>query len=135
MFASAAFAGTSAVAVSSQCMIGLVPALKAGGYSGSTDCERDNLVVNYVGQVQQFGRTFSTYANRYTLRPICIECAIHGGQRIIFMERGEYLGQYRADFSGASIRDGRLFLRAHWPHSNPIEVKFPAKGPLSTMAR
>ncbi|WP_427966982.1 hypothetical protein, partial [Altererythrobacter sp.] len=82
-----------------------------------------------VGQVRAFGRTFSIYANRYKLKPVCPECAIHGGQRIIFMERGHYLGQYRADFSDVSIRDGRLFLQAHLPHSKPIEVKFTAKGP------
>jgi hypothetical protein len=71
-----------------QCMNGLVPALVAGGFSGSIDCQRDKLSVRSLGKVRAFGRTFSIYSNRYKLKPVCAECAVHGGQRIIFMEHG-----------------------------------------------
>ena len=129
MLVSAPLAGASATAAAPQCMKGLVPALVAGGFSGSIDCKHDKLTVRYVGQVRKFGRTFSIYSNRYKLKPACPECAVHGGHRIIFMMRGHYLGQYRADFSDVTIRDGRLFLRAYLPHAKPVEVKLAANGP------
>jgi hypothetical protein len=111
-------------------MNGLVPALMAGGFSGSTDCRGDKLSIRYVGEVRKLGRTFRIYANRYKLKPPCPECAIHGGQRIIFIEQGRYMGQYRADFADASVREGRLVLvRTDFADAKPVTVDFTAKGP------
>ena len=112
------------------CMKGLKPALVSGGFSGSVDCRHDRLSVKYVGQVRSFGRTFEIYSNRYALRPACPDCAVHGGQRIIVMNRGHYLGQYRSEFVHALVRRGRLLLVPGDPGSGrPTIVKFTRAGP------
>jgi hypothetical protein len=117
-------------ASAAECLKGLRPALVAGGFSGSVDCHRDQLSVRYVGQVIKFSRTFEIYSYRYRLKPVCPECAIHGGQRIVFMERGRYIGQYASDFVQVAIRSGNLILqRTDFPDPKPVEVRFTAKGP------
>lgn len=111
-------------------MGGLGPALVAGGFTGSTDCRRDRLSLRYVGQVHKFGRTYRIYANRYRLKPPCRECAVHGGQRIIFMERGRYIGQYRGDSTKAVVRNGDLiFSNDYGSGKKHVTVSFTAKGP------
>jgi hypothetical protein len=128
----AAFPGASATASAARCMNGLTPALIAGGFSGSVDCQHDHLSVRYVGQLRRFGRTFKIYSNHYKLKPVCPECAIHGGHRILFMERGHYVGQYRSDFVQAIIRHGNLVLvptdRSD-PACVPVTVNFTRNGP------
>ena len=130
-FAAATFAGVAATASPVKCMNGLRPALVAGGFSGSTDCKHDQLSIRYVGKVRSFGREYKIYENRYRLQPVCRECAIHGGQRIIIMEHGRYLGQYKSDFADVAIRDGRLVIVV--PNSpgskEATPVNFTAKGP------
>jgi hypothetical protein len=127
---SVAFAGSATMAAPTQCMSGLGPALVAGGFSGSTDCKRDRLSLRFIGEVRKFGRTFRIYANRYRLKPPCPECAVHGGQRIIFMENGRYIGQYRADFTTVIVRNGNLILaQADVPDAKSVMVSFSAKGP------
>lgn len=127
LFGLVVFAGNASAA---ECLDGLRPALVAGGFSGSVDCRRDQLSVRHLGQVTKFGRTFEIYSYRYRLKPVCPECAIHGGQRIVFIERGRYVGQYRSDFVGVTIRSGHLMLqRTDFPDANPVEVMFTAKGP------
>lgn len=127
---SVAFAGVGAVAAPTRCLHGLVPALVAGGFSGSTDCKRDELSLRFVGEVRSFGRTFRIYENRYRLKPACPECTIRGGQRIIFMERGRYVGQYKPDLANIIVRQERLFLgRTDLPDAKLISVRFTPKGP------
>lgn len=113
-----------------RCLNGLRPALVRGGFSGSVDCRNDRLWIRHVGQVQKFGRTFEIYANRYRLKPACPECAVHGGQRIIFMERGRYVGQYRLDFVRVAVRSGNLVFEPTDPKSGKlVEVVFTPNGP------
>lgn len=111
-------------------MGGLTSVLEASGFSGSTDCNRDELAIRYVGEVRKLGRAYNIYANRYSLRPACAECAVHGGQRIIVMENGRYIGQYRSDFLDVSIRNSELvFLRTDMSGAQPVTVQFSAEGP------
>ena len=113
LFGSLAFVSAAGSAATADCLNGLGPTLLADGFSGSLDCQNDQLSVQYIGEVEKFGLTFQIYAYQYRLKPVCPECAIHGGQRIIFMERGRYVGQYKPtdSASGESVtveftRDG-----------------------------
>jgi hypothetical protein len=123
-----AFSG-SAVSAAAPCLNGLGPALLAGGFSGSIDCENDHLSVRYVGLVQKFGRTFQVYAYRYRLKPACPECAVHGGQRVIFIERGRYVGQYKPDFMEVATRHGELIFKPTEGWGDPVTVEFTLDGP------
>lgn len=126
------FAGATTAATSARCLNGLAPALVAGNFSGSVDCQRDQLVILHVGRVREFGRTFEIYSYLYRLKPPCPECAVHGGHRIIFMEHGRYVGQYRSDFSRVAIRDGLLAFRANSPDAKWVTVMFTRKGPAKS---
>lgn len=94
------------------CLLGLAPALIAGSFSGSTDCKNDRLTIRKLGSVQRPGGRYIVYDYHYRLRPICPECAIHGGQRIVFMRNGRYLGQYGGlpYTARATLRGDRLIL-------------------------
>ena len=130
LLVSLAFPGAAATAAETQCMNGLKPALVAGGFTGSVDCRNDQLSIRYVGEVRSFGRTFKIYANRYALKPPCPECAIHGGQRIIFMEHDRYVGQYKSDFVHVTMRRGNLVLVPPKSDSEPpVTVRFTQDGP------
>ena len=131
-FVSLAFAGAAAPSLATECLDALRPALLAGGFTGSVDCQKDQLSVRHVGQVQKFGRTFQIYAYRYRLKPVCPECAVRGGQRIIFMERGHYVGQYKLDFVQAAVQHGELLLIPTGPEK-PLKVQFTRDGPPNTL--
>lgn len=115
------------------CLNGLGPALELGGFTGSMDCNRHRLTVRRVGTVQSFGRSFTIYDYRYELAQICKECAIHGGQRILFLSQGRYLGQYKPNSLDVRIRRGNLVLSpAAWgqaPPSPPVTISFTRDGP------
>jgi len=83
--------------------MGLAPALIAGSFSGSTDCERDRLTINKVGAFRTPKHRFTVYAYRYRLKSVCAECAIHGGQRIIILMDDRYFGQYGVIQLGSSV--------------------------------
>ena len=129
MLLSQAFAGASNAASKARCLKGLGPALEAGDFSGSVDCQRDELSVQHVGRIREFGRTFEIYSYRYRLMPPCPECSVHGGHRIIFIEHGRYVGQYRSDFARVTIRGGHLVFLTDSPDAKPVMVRFTAKGP------
>ncbi|MFJ5930766.1 hypothetical protein ACQKOH_02835 [Sphingomonas sp. NPDC092331] len=115
-----------------KCLKGLAPALIAGAFSGSTDCRRDQISVRKVGDIRAGGRSFAIYEYRYKLRPVCAECASHGGQRIIVMTHGRYIGQYGGlDYRArATIRGGKLILSpAPGGSVAPAVVRFSAGGP------
>lgn len=126
------FFGASNASSMDRCLKGLGPALVAGSFSGSVDCQRDKLSVWHVGHVREFGRTFEIYSYRYRLKPTCPECAVHGGHRVIFMEHGRYAGQYRSDFARVAIRDGHLTFLSDSPDAKWVTVKFTAKGPAKS---
>lgn len=115
------------------CLLGLRSALVTGSFSGSTDCKNDQLRVRKLGSVQRSGDRYTVYDYRYRLRPTCRECAIHGGQRIIFMKNARYLGQYGVLTYGvrATLRGDRLMLT---PESDagvgqPVTLRLTADGP------
>lgn len=126
------FVGASNAASTARCLNGLGPALVAGDFSGSVDCQHDELSVWHVGHVREFGRTFEIYSYRYRLKPPCPECAVHGGHRIIFMKYGRYVGQYRSDFARVAIRDGHLAFLTDSPDAKWVTVEFTAKGPVKS---
>jgi hypothetical protein len=128
------FAGTTGSHAAAPCLEGLGPALLVGGFTGSVDCGKDRLAVHHVGRVEHSGRTFEIYAYRYRLAPVCEDCAVHGGQRIIFMERGRYVGQYKSNFVQVSLRAGDLVLvPTQSVSSGPVTVKFTRDGPAKRL--
>ena len=96
--------------VTSRCLEGLVPALSAGGFSGSTDCDHDQLKLRLIGHVELAGHRFAFYDYRYWLSPPCPECARGWGQRIIVMRDGRYLGQYKPEAVRAAVEGNALIL-------------------------
>lgn len=126
LFGSLAFADSTAAA---QCLNSLRSALIEGGFSGSLDCERDRISIKYIGEVQKFGRTFQVYDYRCRLQPVCPDCAIHGGQRIIFLERGRYVGQYKPNLVRVITRHGELVLVPTRSDFGPAIVSFTQDGP------
>ena len=76
------------------CLNGLVPALIAASFTGSTDCRQDQLSIRQVGGFRTGKHKFEVYAYRYRLKPAYPMGPRHGGQRIIIMRDGHYLGQY-----------------------------------------
>lgn len=125
--ASLALVGAEGSATTDDCLLGLKPALVSGDFSGSVDCQEDQLSVRKVGDVRTQWNTFTIYSYHYKLAPVCPECAIHGGHRIIFMEQGVYVGQYKSDFASVSIEKGKLVFDA--PYGGPVTVEFTSKGP------
>ena len=109
------------------CLLGLKPALVSGDFSGSVNCEEDQLSVRKVGDVRTKWDTFTVYSYHYKLKPVCPECAIHGGHRIIFVEQGVYVGQYKSDVASVSIENGSLVFDA--TYGGPVTVEFTANGP------
>lgn len=118
-----------------ECLKGLAPALSAGSFSGSTDCRRDQITVHKVGDIRAGRRRFAIYDYRYKLRPVCAECGIHRGQRLIVMSDGRYIGQYGGlDYrTRVTIRGGKLILSPasgdSFAHVSPTVVRFSASGP------
>jgi hypothetical protein len=117
------------------CLGGLKPILVAGGFTGSVNCQRDQLAVRRVGEVVSRGHRFTIWAYRYQLALMCPECAIHGGRRTLVLRDGKYLGQYQTNFDEARIARGALILTPVHPPYAPgdsmrsVAVRFTAKGP------
>lgn len=133
---SLAFPGNSGSVSDSRCLNGLVPALAAGHFSGSLDCRRDRLSVHFVGQIKAAGHTFSIYNYEYKLHPPCPECAAHGGQRIIIMQDGIYLGQYKTDLVRVAVHGADLVITPSGDletfgscSSNTVAIPFGKGGP------
>ncbi|MDH4743914.1 hypothetical protein OMP43_07790 [Sphingomonas sp. CBMAI 2297] len=118
-----------------KCLKGLAPALIAGAFSGSIDCGRDQIAVRKIGNIRAGGRSFAIYDYRYKLRPVCPECASHGGRRIIVMTHGRYIGQYGVLDYGVrvTIRGGKLILSPavgdSFAGAAPAAVRFSTGGP------
>ncbi|WP_260923947.1 hypothetical protein [Novosphingobium sp. 9] len=124
-----------AIAQSDQCLGGLTSQLIAGGFTGSTDCDHDHLTWHRLGQIRAGGRVFALFDYAYWLKPVCAGCAVHGGRRIVVMERrggaGErYLGQYGPLQMGAvaAIRANRLRLQAA-SGAKAADIVFTRAGP------
>jgi hypothetical protein len=93
------------------CLSGLRSVLVAGGFSGSVDCRHDRFSMRRIGYLKSSGHRFAIYYYQYSLKPICPECAVHGGQRIIILRDGSYLGQYKPDWQvSGQIFKGHLVL-------------------------
>jgi hypothetical protein len=93
-----------------ECLKGLAPALKTGSFSGSTNCKHDSLAITKVGVIKSRPHRFTVYDYHYRLKPACAKCAVHGGQRIIVMRDGHYLGQFKPDQASRAIRGRNLIL-------------------------
>lgn len=114
-----------------ECLNGLKPALISGDFSGSVDCVNDQLSVRKIGALRIQEHQFVIYDYRYRLAPVCSNCAIHGGQRILIFDRGRYAGQYKPDGMRVTIRKDRLLF---WPRTDggsqraAVEVKITQDG-------
>ena len=117
---------------SSACLAGLAPVLVEGNFSGSVDCKRDHLMVRLVGQIVSGGHEFAIYDYHYRLRPVCPACAVHGGQRIIFLRDGRYIGQYKPESVRVSISTGVMMLTPMGDLELPLKLRTPISVPIST---
>ena len=121
------------------CLSGLSPVLVAGKFSGSVDCTQDRLSSRLIGHLKSGGHRFTIYDYHYELKPVCAECAVHGGQRIIVLRDGVYIGQYKPDSVSAKIVHGKLVLApvgdTDLPdkYRQPAIVSFTPRGPGSTV--
>jgi len=81
--------------------------------------------------IRKSGHTYSVYDYHYRLKPVCADCAVHGGQRIIFMEGGRYIGQYKPDSAHIAVIRGGLMLSPDpaFGFGSPVAVHFTALGP------
>ncbi|WP_311267201.1 hypothetical protein [Sphingobium sp. WCS2017Hpa-17] len=102
--------GRTQSATEKACRAGIFPALEKGRFSGSIDCRRDQLEIRKAGEIRSGSRAFQIYDYRYRLAPICPKCAIHGGQRIIILSAGRYIGQYKPDSAQVSVERNTLVL-------------------------
>ncbi|WP_395392133.1 hypothetical protein WBP07_14595 [Novosphingobium sp. BL-8A] len=107
-----------------ECLKGLRPALIAGDFSGSVDCLHDSLSVRKIGTLGVREREFTVYDYRYKLAPVCDDCSIHGGQRVLIFDRGRYLGQYKPYKVRITVEQGRLWL---WPIDEREAPQAPVK--------
>ena len=111
----------------------------AGKFSGSVDCTQDRLSSRLIGHLKSDGHSFTIYDYHYELKPVCPECAVHGGQRIIVLRDGVYIGQYKPDSVSAKIVHGKLVLTpvgdTDLPdkYRQPAIVSFTSRGPVSTV--
>ena len=124
--------GTSAgIGQRPDCLKGFGRILAVGRFSGSTNCRTDRLTIRKIGMVRKSGHTYSIYDYRYRLKPACSDCAVHGGQRIVFMEGGRYIGQYKPDNTQVAIIRGGLMLSPDpaFGFGPPVAVHFTALGP------
>jgi hypothetical protein len=124
------------------CLNGLVPTLVDGNFSGSINCERDRLTARFVGQIALSGHQITIYDYHYQLAPACPECAVHGGQRVIFLRDGRYIGQYKPESVTVEIDHGELVLTPKGDlglvglsrkEAEPISVPLQADGPPPTV--
>ncbi|WP_207077924.1 hypothetical protein [Novosphingobium sp. KA1] len=122
-----AFGSIASAGPADECLSDLGDALTSGGFTGSVDCRHDQLSIQEVGKVPAQRSTFTVYSYRYRLAPACADCAIHGGQRIIIMDGGRYIGQYKADFVTPSIEHGNLVMKA--TGEAPVTIAFRRNGP------
>ncbi|MWV28498.1 hypothetical protein [Aurantiacibacter rhizosphaerae] len=122
-----ALSGSDSEVASGECLLGLKPALLSGGFTGSVDCQHDQLSIKQIGQIRTQSRAFTIYSYQFHLAPPCPECAVHGGHRIIFIEDGRYIRQYRSDNANVAIRHGNLFLEVR--DNEPVRVEFTSGGP------
>jgi len=123
-----------ATANAGTCLPHLRAILLAGGFSGSLDCHHDQLSAKRIGTLTTGQHRFTIYDYRYKLAPACPECAVHGGQRVIFMRDGRYLGQIKPDGVWLSIRKNRLILTpdpTFDPDDQPTVLRFSPNGPPS----
>ena len=126
-----AFGAPATAAAAEPCLGGLKSRLIAGRFSGSVDCVHDRLSVAKIGRLRTLGHDFVVYDYRYQLAPVCDECAVHGGQRILIFDRGRYLGQYKPDPLRVTLDDGALLfwpVTAGSPSKEPVVVRVTRRG-------
>lgn len=75
------------------CLPKLRSALVAGGFTGPTDCSLAELSAKHIGSIHSGSSSFDVYDYRYRTKP---EPGLvpHGGQKIIVLRDGKYLGHY-----------------------------------------
>jgi hypothetical protein len=121
-----ALPGSGKASERGECLRGLASILTVGGFSGSVDCKHDQLTIRRVGSVADRGGQLVIYDYHYRLAPACSECSPHGGQRIIFIRDGRYLGQYKPDAARVAIVARNLVLtptgQLDPDHTQPISV-------------
>lgn len=121
--------GQAQSANDADCRSGILPALAAGNFSGSLDCRRDDLKISKVGEIIADRHVFQIYDYRYRLAPACPECAIHGGQRIIIMNSGRYIGQYKPYGAHVAVEKTSLILSPSAKSDHRTAVNFAPIGP------
>ena len=115
------------------CLGSLGAVLAATEFSGSLDCVHDRLSTAHMGRTHAGAHSFDIYDYRYKLAPVCRDCAVHGGQRVIILRDGRYLGQYKPDGVKVRVVANQLQLTATDPaisgEGRTVTVRFTAAGP------
>lgn len=106
----------------SPCLGGLTSTLTGVEFSGSVDCAKDELSVRQVGAIQSKAGLLVIYDYRYRLAPACASCARRGGQRVIFVRDGLYIGQYKPNAVRVAIVGTDLVLTPENKLGKPVRV-------------
>ena len=86
------------------------------------DCAKDELSVTEVGSVETKAGLLVIYDYRYRLAPACVPCARRGGQRILFVRGGFYIGQYKPNAVRLAIVGTDLVLSPVDKLGKPVQV-------------
>jgi len=104
---------TLAIAASpAGCLAGYKQALLAGGFTGPIVCSRRNATFRLIGTTEGYGYRVYDYRYRYGPREAAV---MHGGQKIVILHNGTYVGQYALSpppYVRMRIRGTRLILRS-----------------------
>src|SRR6185312_4065496 len=105
--------------------------LITGGFSGSLDCIKDQIVIKSAGEITVSEHTFSILDYRYRLTPVECGAAVHGGQRLLIIEDGRvYLGQFVLDtppFHSVMLQGSTVYIDRGTVEAG--QINFSAKGP------
>lgn len=119
------------------CLAGLTETLQSGKFSGSLDCTRDQLSLRMVGKLRASGHQFAIYDYHYVLDGHCADCSRHGGQRIVVLRDGRYVGQYKPStppFTRVQVVGANLLLQSNDEALPPeerraVRIDFDRSGP------
>lgn len=95
--------------VSAECLSGMGQTLIAGGFSGGVFCSTEDATFNLAG----IAGGHAVYDYRYGFMPQH-GAVMHGGQRMVIVKDGRYVGQYSLSpppFADLSVRGSQVIIQ------------------------